>query len=275
MKKELFLQLVAIFVITQALGLFVADRLIQEQVSVTIVNDNPQDVSNSAGLFVYIIFGTGLLLLLIKFLKDKILFFALKALESIVIFGTSTLVFSVFYDSILMVFFAIILVATRLVFYKNVLLRNVTSVISTAGAGALIGVSLGIIPVIVFLIALSIYDYIAVFKTKHMVTLAKSITAKNLSFTYALPTKEHQFELGTGDLVMPLAFAASVLTTTKLAYAFPYYFIPPIIILVASLIGLFLTMGYLSNRVGKALPALPPQAVLMIIAFILLKLVGV
>ena len=124
------------------------------------------------------------------------------------------------------------------------------------------------------LVLLSVYDYVAVFKTKHMVTLAKSVTKKNLSFTYALPTKEHQFELGTGDLVMPLVFATSVLASTKPLYPFPQYLVPPTLILLASLTGLILTISYLSKRIGKALPALPPQTALMIAAFFLSKLIG-
>ncbi len=273
-KKSLYAQLALIFLVTQTIGLFVADRLIQEQVTVAIVNDNPQDVSNSFGLFGYILGGTLFMLILIKLLKNRILFWALKAIESLAVFGTSLLVFSVFYDSYLVVFLAIALVIARNVFYKNLALRNVSSVIATAGAGSLIGVSLGVFPIIVFLIGLSIYDYIAVFKTKHMVTLAKSVTQKNLSFTYAIPTKEHTFELGTGDLVMPLAFASSVLSATKPGYIFPYYFIPSAIILLASLAGLVLTLGYLSKRIGNALPALPPQAMLMLIAFGIMKLFG-
>ena len=47
-----------------------------------------------------------------------------------------------------------------------------------------------------------------------------------------------------------------------------------IIILLASLTGLALTLGYLSKRIGKALPALPPQTVLMLLFFLLTKLTG-
>lgn len=274
MNRQLLFQLTAIFFITQTIGLLVADTLIREEVTVTIVTDNPQDVSNSVGLLGYILAGTAFLLVLIKVLKDRLLFLVLKAVESIAIFGTSTIVFSAFYDSIIVVVPALALVVARNIFYKNLLLRNFSSVIATAGAGALIGVSLGIFPIIVFLAVLSVYDYVAVFKTKHMVVLAKSITKKNLSFTYALPTKEHTFELGTGDLVMPLAFASSVLSTSKMLYPAPYYFFPPALILLSSLAALLLTLSYLSKRIGKALPALPPQAFLMLVAFFLLKLVG-
>src|SRR3989344_7206413 len=169
---------------------------------------------------------------------------------------------------------ALLLVLSRILLSKNVFLRNVSSIVAAAGGGALVGASLGVVPVIVFLVLLSIYDFIAVFKTKHMVTLAKGITKKNLSFTYALPTKEHQFELGTGDMVIPLAFAASVLGATSKTIPEPYNFIPSIAILIASLAGLIITLNYASLKTGRALPALPLQTILMLIAFGLAKLAG-
>ena len=110
------------------------------------------------------------------------------------------------------------IVIARFVFRKNIWLRNLASILAAAGAGPLIGYNFGIIPVALFLVILAGYDIIAVFYTKHMVTLAKSITKKNLAFTFALPTTDHQFELGTGDMVIPLVFAVSVLTETTKSF---------------------------------------------------------
>jgi presenilin-like A22 family membrane protease len=135
--------------------------------------------------------------------------------------------------------------------------------LAAAGAGPLIGYNFGIIPVALFLVILAGYDIIAVFYTKHMVTLAKGITKKNLAFTFALPTKEHDFELGTGDMVIPLVFAVSVLVETTQHFSFPFALISPVIILWGSLTGLLLTIQYSSTHVGKALPALPLQTAIM------------
>jgi presenilin-like A22 family membrane protease len=280
---DLLLQLAVIFVITQALGLFVAGLFLQNGLKATLINENPEDIANSLGLIVWIILFSGILLLLMKFLKEKFLYIVLKIIESLAVFGTSYLIVSVFLFTfagmgaeadVIGIAFGVLLVASRIFFAKNVLLRNISSVFATAGAGALIGVSLGVWPVIVLLILLSAYDFIAVFKTKHMVSLAKGVTSKNLSFTYALPTPKHQFELGTGDLVMPLVFASSVLAHSQLTAPFPNYFIPSVVVLLASYIGLVITLDYVSRRPGTALPALPPQTALMLFAFALLKLVG-
>lgn len=274
-RRGLFMQLIALFLITQALGLWTANTLIKEDVHATIApGKGPEAVDNSFWLFGYILGFTALLLVAIKFLGDKLLYILLKVFESLAIFGTSTLVFASFLNSLAVALPAAGLVVLRNIYSKNLMLRNVTSVLATAGAGALLGVSLGIVPVLVFLILVALYDFIAVFKTKHMVTLAKAVTKKNLSFTYAMPTPEHTFELGTGDMVMPLMFAVSVMAAGKNALAFPLYLVSPALILLASLIGLLWTIDYCSRKEGRVLPALPPQTALMVIVWLIVSYAG-
>ncbi len=264
MNKKLLLQLISLFLITQMLGLYTGYSLISFEVEREgIVNDNPDDPINSIGLFIYILVFTGILLLILKFYKGDLLFIAM---ESILVFLTSLIVFGFLIPEkygLIALILPIALVLSRLIFRKNLLLRNLASVLAAAGAGALIGYNFGIIPVSLFLVILSGYDIIAVFYTKHMVTLAKGITKKNLAFTFALPTQNHQFELGTGDMVIPLVFGVSVLTETTKHFVLSFALISPIIVLWGSLVGLILTIHYSSQNVGKALPALPLQTVIM------------
>ncbi|MBU2100809.1 hypothetical protein KKG83_02770 [Candidatus Micrarchaeota archaeon] len=264
MNKKLVLQLIAIFLVTQILGLYVGINIISSGLEREgIINANPDDPINSIGLFIYILVFTGILLIILKFYKGEWLF---RILEAILVFMTSLLVFAFVLPQemeILALVFPVILVATKLFFRKNVLLRNIASVLAAAGAGPLIGYNFGIIPVALFLVILAGYDIIAVFYTKHMVVLAKGITKKNLAFTFTLPTKEHDFELGTGDMVIPLVFAVSVLVETIKHFSFPFALVSPAIILWGSLTGLLLTIQYSSSHVGKALPALPLQTIIM------------
>ncbi|MCR4336010.1 MAG: presenilin family intramembrane aspartyl protease [archaeon] len=273
MNKELISQLLLIFVLTQGIGLIAGDFLISQNIHTTLVTDNPEDIENGVGLIVWIIGFTAILLILMKFSPDWLLSILLKGIESMAIFGTSIIVLMpTFLSDEIILSMAIVFVALRIIFKEHVLLRNASSIVAAAGAGALIGASLGVIPVLVFIVLLGIYDYIAVFKTKHMVTLAKGVTKKNLSFTYALPTKEHNFELGTGDMVIPLAFAISVLSAQTNTTLLKFF--PSIAILIASLIGLVLTLDYASKNKGKPLPALPLQTALMVLVFGITKLVG-
>lgn len=282
MDRKLVAQLVGLFLVTQALGLYVGMGLIAADVHAGIVTENPEDIENSIGLFAYILVFTAVLLAAVVYLK-RYIYLIFKAFESLAIFATALIVFAVFGSSLpipawlvswLVLVAAVAVVVLRIVYAKHLWLRNFSSVIAVAGAGALIGVSLGILPVLLFLVLLAVYDFIAVFKTKHMVTLAKSLTKKNLSFTYAMPTKKHTFELGTGDMVMPLAFAVSVLSAYAPMYAFPMNLVPSVAVLGAALAGQLATIEYSSRHVGTALPALPPQVIAMIVAFGLVKLFG-
>ena len=279
MNKKLLLELVVLFVVTQTIGLATGYFFVQyfqlfPQERPGIVSQNPEDIGNSVGLIVWILFSTAIMLIAIKFFKGKMLAILLKVLEAFVIFGASWIVFSIFLGDFLGLALAIALVACKNIFKKNLMVRNVASVFATAGAGALIGTIFGIVPVLLFIVLLSVYDYIAVFKTKHMVTLAKAITKKNLAFTYALPTKEHKFELGTGDLVIPLTFSVSVLMESTKTLQHPLVLLPSIVVLIASLLGLIVTIDYVSKRIGTAVPALPLQTGFMVIAFFAMKIAG-
>lgn len=285
MDRKLAAQLVVLFLITQALGLYVGMSLIAADVHATIITENPEDIGNSIALFAYILVFTAILLVVVAYLK-RYIYLIFKALETLAVFATSLIVFAalgsflplpqalVWAMDLVVLVAALAVVILRIIYAKHIWLRNVSSVIAVAGAGALIGVSLGVLPVLVFLVLLAVYDFIAVFKTKHMVTLAKSLTKKNLSFTYAMPTPKHTFELGTGDMVIPLAFAVSVLSAYAPLYAFPMNLVPSVAILGAALAGQLATIEYSSRHVGKALPALPPQVIAMLVAFGLMKLFG-
>jgi len=266
MNKSLFAQLILVFIICQVLGLIVALNLIQTDQAVQIVSENASDPLNALALFGYIIVMTIVLLIGIKLLKGR---FLLRFVEIAAVFSTSLIVFSLFVPDLYAFALAIILIALRLIFKENLMLRNVSSVIAVSAVGSLIGVSLSLIPILVFAGILFFYDLIAVFYLKHMVTLAENVTKRNLAFTVALPTKEHKFELGTGDLAIPLMVSSSILKFWSANLNLN--FIVAIIVLIASLTGLIITVDYSTRHPGKALPALPLQVAAMFFMIILAK----
>jgi presenilin-like A22 family membrane protease len=234
MSSKAFVQLFALFLITQLLGLAVANVLIKEEVRAVILTDNPEDIENALALFAYILIATAILLILLTFVKVRgiTMLFELFAL-----FATATLVFAALVPKVALLFI-FTLIALRLLLRRSILIKNIASCVAVAGAGSLIGVSLGVVPTALFLVILSIYDYIAVFKTKHMVKLGEAIARENVAFTFSLPTREKVYQLGTGDLVMPLVFATAVMNKVKLHYSFPYYLVPLALLLFASFLGL-------------------------------------
>jgi len=101
-----------------------------------------------------------------------------------------------------------------------------------AGIIAILGISLGILPIFILMIALAIYDAIAVYKTKHMIDLADSVIEKRLPVVLVVPkTKNYSFKnqksikktikgdvkreamfMGLGDIVFPGILVISALT---------------------------------------------------------------
>lgn len=113
---------------------------------------------------------------------------------------------------------------------------DTVGVLVAAGAASIFGISLGIVPVIVLLAALAIYDAIAVYKTKHMLALADSVMELRLPVLLVLPKhKGYRFReevaqfkeaeatdgenrgergalfMGLGDLVMPTILVVSAI----------------------------------------------------------------
>ncbi len=67
-------------------------------------------------------------------------------------------------------------------------------ILVAAGATAIFGVSFGVLPAIILLVALAIYDFIAVYKTKHMLTLADRVVKLRLPVMLVVPkTRNYSF----------------------------------------------------------------------------------
>jgi presenilin-like A22 family membrane protease len=160
----------------------------------------------------------------------------------------------------------------------SVLNQNLALIFSISGAGAIIGASLGVFPVLIFIAIISIYDFISVFLTKHMVYIAKEITKTPTAFTLAFPykfkkpkkvvlegkkvtKKFHVFQLGGGDIAIPLIFSVSAFRSYGLTQALFSIF--------GAIVSLSLLIYYVTKRPGTALPAIPWISCGMLIGFII------
>jgi len=264
--KPAFL-LIVLFLITQFLGLYVGTQYLQA-IKIGIASpalENPESIQTSFYLFGYIIVTTIGILILIRFKKSVI-----RILEAFVIFTASWLTFDfilpleIFYFS-LGFFLALALTAWKM-FKPSILNQNIAAVVSGSGVGALLGASLGVLPAVVFMLILSVYDFVSVFITKHMVTMAKALTERPSAFTVAAPPnlkaltytsfkksrkkakKIHVFQLGVGDMVMPLMFSVSVLNRFSIINS-----LGAILGSTLALLGLI----YFMSKKPRPLPALP------------------
>jgi presenilin-like A22 family membrane protease len=109
---------------------------------------------------------------------------------------------------------------------------DITGVIIGAGAASIFGISLAIIPTLLLLTLLAVYDYIAVYRTKHMIALAEGVMDLRLPILLVIPKRwdysfltekfdkeeREAFFMGLGDAVMPAILVISANTFAKADY---------------------------------------------------------
>lgn len=230
------------------------------------------DLSLPELLLFIAVFGA-VVFLLNRFSRKSPLFF--RAVLGLVIFAGSQTVFSMIFNEVVFSTLAALLLAGLVLMAKVVLYHNVGMILAVAGVGAVIGLSLTPIAAVLLLLALSFYDIIAVYKTKHMIKMAESmIKAKAISGIIIPQTWKDWFEsvenvqpggrfmiLGSGDLIMPLILASSVAGLHGLAGG--------LTVVLFSMVGLFLTYWlFINQKTRRPMAALPPIAVMSIIGYL-------
>ncbi|HHQ45547.1 MAG TPA: hypothetical protein ENN13_05400 [Candidatus Altiarchaeales archaeon] len=215
--------------------------------------ENPESLSAGVGVFAYIIAATAIFLVLIKLgLKKLISFGVYLSLFAGVLISTST-----YLGGLSIIFSAILILLFR--FRRTLLVLNATLVLSVAGIGGILGSNLGFTPAILLLLLLAAYDIIAVFGTKHMVTLAKA-AEEGIPLMISIPASEGKnIGLGTGDLAIPITFCVSLIYSHGMATA--------AFTMLGGLVGLVSLFIFGMKRRGMVLPALPPITLGLLIGF--------
>jgi presenilin-like A22 family membrane protease len=270
LNKKFILYFIIIFIFVQIIGLFVSNYYIQNNLVTGIVTNNPNDIINVIFIVSYMLAFTIFLLVFKKIFKKTKL---LLILEAIVFFSSLSVVFFIILPELAAYCLAIYLLIIKNIISKynktSIWYNNFILALSLAGAGSILGLSFGIIPVMVLITILAIYDLIAVFYTKHMINLANLFIEKKVNFIFEIPTKERLFRLGGGDIAIPLLVSSSLFNILIIKYSLFISLIPIILIWIASIIGLIWTFYILSTKKVKALPALPPQVCLMLVILVI------
>ncbi|MFH0737286.1 MAG: presenilin family intramembrane aspartyl protease [Candidatus Micrarchaeota archaeon] len=276
---RLLYAMLGIFMIAQLLGIFtglvvLTDVTRNPYIASLLVTTDSEDPMNAIVFIVYILIGAAVMIALIRYFKVFPLLFRL--MEFMMISTSSSIVFYSFfrffagYEASMLAGIIVALVFSAAKnFYPQ--LKNSAAVLATAGVGVIFGMSLGLFPLVLFLIFLSIYDFLAVFKTKHMVEMAEFIVKKDMAFTVTAKApparpgeKEQRLDLGTGDMIAPIMLEVSALAISPVATLF--VFIGAVISL-----GLFLILVF---RKKMILPALPPIVLGMVVSLLAGFLLG-
>jgi len=160
----------------------------------------------------------------------------------------------------------------------NVLVHNFLLISGMIGIGSIFGLRLDPLFVIFFLIIFSIYDIIAVYKTKHMIKMAKEFVEVRAIPGLVLPQKFSEVSaplkevkmggkfliLGSGDIIFPLLLVSSLV---------PFGVLKSFIIAIFATLGLLASIFlFLSQKTRKPIPALPPIALFSIIGYLIMRI---
>lgn len=173
--------LVSFFLMAQIVGLLVVNQYIDHQQTAgageIVMKPLPYglerpEIENQSASFIYIIIavfvGTMLVLLLIRFNKP----FVWKFWFFITVWLTLSIAFASFINAFLAGALALLITFLRL-FKQNIIVQNFSEIFIYGGLAAVFVPIINIFAAFMLLILISIYDFVAVFKTKHMIKLAE------------------------------------------------------------------------------------------------------
>lgn len=271
---KITLILIALFLGAQFIGLFITNKYINYELtaetgklswkslpSIAGIGIERPEVKASQAIFIIIgalVLGTLFILLIMKFDWIRLwkcwFFFAITFCLAIA--------FAAFVSDSIAFLFAVIFAFLK-VFRPNFILHNFTELFVYGGLAVLFVPILNIFFAIILLLLLSVYDMYAVWKSKHMIRMAKFQTKSHIFAGLLIPyrlsamktkarkkqglVKMQSAVLGGGDIGFPLIFAGTVLQSFGFVYS--------LIIPVFAGISLCCLLMLASKR--KFYPALP------------------
>ncbi|MBN2251427.1 MAG: hypothetical protein JW724_05065 [Candidatus Altiarchaeota archaeon] len=262
---------IAIYLAVQGLGLWISSAGPGGEAGIIgrvdtgemppVVPGETEDSSSILQIIVYILISTTILLVLLKYKFDLVIriFISLGLLGGLYITFTSLIGETGAIP-------ATALLLASLWKKENILVMNATLIFAIPGIGSWIGASpaLGSVNTLILILALAVYDIVAVFGTRHMVTLAEGAKGK-IPLMFAIPVGNRVLGLGTGDLAIPLVFTVAVLRDYTITQA--------LITSIGGLIGLLALFFYILNKKDMVLPALPPITAGLVMGYVVAVMV--
>jgi len=152
--------------------------------------EDPSDPTNTVVYVAAILIATGLMLLAIKLNVDQLI-------RAFVVFAgvyLSWYVFSVVVPNVrsvagfnVLAVAAALTLGAALLLYPEWYVIDASGVVMGAGAAGLFGISFGLLPAILLLAVLAIYDAISVYGTEHMLTLASGVMDLKVPVVLVVP----------------------------------------------------------------------------------------
>lgn len=175
------------------------------------------------------------------------------------VFFTLLIAFNAFVSQIVALFLALIFAVMK-TFKNNVFVHNFSELFIYGGLAVIFVPVVNLVSIIIILFIISIYDYIAVRKTKHMVKLAKFQARIKLFAGLLIPYGNKSAILGGGDMGFPLLFAGVIFKT--------YGWVALISVLTSAVALAYLLI---KSEKNKYYPAMPFITVGCLIGFMIIK----
>jgi presenilin-like A22 family membrane protease len=251
-KVSVTIILVILFLAAQLIGLTVVNQYYktdlpedeQKVLPLGIERPEVEEEFSYIPLLIAIVIATGLALLLINLGAQKLW----KVWFFVATFYLLSIAFAAFFNDIIAFIIALALVLLR-TFRLSVISHNFVELFVYSGIPAIFAPILSITSVSILLIVIAIYDMIAVWKTKHMVKLAKFQTKSKVFAGLFIPYMKGKKAaiLGGGDVGFPMLFAGVVFLN--------YGWLSAIITSVVTSIALLILL--LMSKKNKFYPAMP------------------
>lgn len=183
------LAMAVIFVIAQLGALLMAATVLgpQEQVF-----QNPDDPLIPVYYIIAIIGFTFAVLFIIKKKRESVVRIVFLGAVIYTIFFVFLIITATFIPGILPLIISVgltALLAYLLVKKPEWYVVDAAGIVMAIGVIGILGISLSILPVIILLVLLAVYDAVSVYGTKHMVSLAEGVTEMKLPILLVVPKK--------------------------------------------------------------------------------------
>ncbi|MBN1455034.1 MAG: hypothetical protein JW945_02115 [Methanomicrobia archaeon] len=224
--------------------------------------ENPESLWNPLYFFGFIIAFTAFILIVLKYGGEKLVYFVMLAAVALTIYYVMVVLLPYrFLPELVTIALALLLFT-----YPEWYVLDITGLLIGGGAAAIFGISLGILPVLLLMIILLVYDAIAVYKTKHMVSLAESVVDLHMPVLFVLPRHLHfsllkgsemeeGFFMGLGDAIIPSVLVVSANALPDALQFFDLINAPALGALLGTLIG-YAALTSIAGR-GKPHAGLP------------------
>jgi len=216
--------------LVQIISVMLAQPMIDEGMQFT---EDPDSVWNTIYYIGLILGFTGVILYAfkknIKWMIHGFILFAVGA----TLYYVFLAIFAIFMDetaSIILTLALSLALTVLLYLFPEWYVIDIIGILIGAGVTAIIGISFGVMPTLILLILLAVYDAISVYQTKHMLALAEGVMDMKVPILFVIPNhlnfsfREYKYEkdakreaffMGLGDAIMPtiLVVSANVFIT--------------------------------------------------------------